>query len=62
MDNWQAFKSQMSERFINKHEVQENILKMQKLMYRNDIDEYLVKMDLLNARVEGSGPMYHDVI
>ena len=39
VDNWQAFKSQMSERFINKHEVQENVLKMQKLVYRNDIDD-----------------------
>ena len=25
VDNWQAFRSQMSERFINKHEVQENV-------------------------------------
>ena len=62
VDNWQAFKSQMSERFINKYEVQENILKMQKLMYRNDIDDYLVKMNLLNACVEGAGPLYHEMI
>ena len=62
MDDWQAFNSQMSECFLNKHEVHENLLKVQNLMYRNDIDEYLVKMNLLNARMDGSGPLYHEVI
>ena len=62
VDNWLAFKSQMSERFINKHEVEQNILKMQKLVYRNDIDDYLSKMNLLNARVEGSGALYRAII
>ena len=62
MDNWQAFKSPMSERFINKHEMHENVFKMQRLMYRNDIDDYLVKMNLLNARVEEAGALYHHMI
>ena len=52
----------MPERFINKHEVQENVLKMQKLVYRNDIDDYLVKMDLLNTQVKGAGALYREII
>ena len=38
----------MLEWFINKHDEQDNILKMQKLTYRNDIDDYLVKMNIVN--------------
>ena len=62
MGNSQALKSQMSERFINKHEVQENILKIQERTYRNDIDDYLVQMNLLNTRLAGSCPIYHNMI
>ena len=31
-------------------------------MYHNDIDDYLVKMNMLNSWVEELGPMYHDMI
>ena len=52
----------MSRRFINQHVVQENVLKMQKLVYCNNINEYLVKMNLLSARVEGAGALYRETI
>ena len=36
--------------------------KMQKLMHCNHINDYLVKMNHLNARVEGAGPLNHKMI
>ena len=35
---------------------------MQKQVYRNDIDDYLVKINLMNARVEGAGALYGEDI
>ena len=62
IDNWNAFKSAMVERFVDKHEARENVQKMRKTVYDGDIDDYLAKMHLLHYQADSRGTIWHEAI
>jgi hypothetical protein len=55
VDTWSAFTSAMEERFIDPEEEAECLQKMNKLQYKGDIQDYIIKMEDLNYHICLSG-------
>lgn len=61
-ETWEGFSTAMREHFVNPHEIKEDLAKMEKMAYANNIDDYIIKMDALNNRIGFKGVPWHQFL
>ena len=61
-DNWQAYKSAMTERFLREDQDLRDFEKMWSLKYKGDIEDYMSKLESYNLRANTAGPAWKKAI
>lgn len=61
-DNWGAFREALEARFLRTDEDHRDLLRMEELRYKGDIEDYLAKMEAYNLRAGAHGVVLKRII
>jgi hypothetical protein len=61
-DNWRSYAAALEEQFTDKREIERDLRRMKELVYKGNVDDYLMQIEELNGRVQARGVIFRDLI
>jgi hypothetical protein len=61
-DNWRSYQAALEEHFTDKREIERDLRRMKELVYKGNVDDYLLQIEELNGRVQAHGVIFRDLI